>query len=328
MHDAYYGRGFNQRLRKNPVLRSLVREIHPPRLDELIYPLFICEGNESRPIKSMPGQQQCCLLDLKSEIKNLKALNINAVILFGICENKDPYGRKNLHTEGIIPTAIKMIKDIHPDLLVISDMCLCDYSSHGHCMILDDKNRLDIAATHEYLAEASLTHARAGADIIAPSGNVDHMVKIIRHALDENNFSPIAIMSYSAKYASALYAPFREACNSSPQMFDRKSYQLDPANSNEGLKEVYSDIAEGADIVMVKPANYLDILHKITSSVVVPVAAYQVSGEYAMIEMASRQGVIDKKNIVCESLLSIKRAGASIIITYFAKDYAQWLKQS
>lgn len=321
-HD---GLGFNQRLRFNQGMRALVKETPDISLNQLIYPLFIRHGHQSLPIKTMPGQTQWCLSDLKQQINEIRSLNIPSVLLFGIPESKDEMGSDNTNDNGIIPTAIRLIKDTYPELLVISDMCLCDYSSHGHCLVLDEHHQFDKAKTLGYLQKASVAHAKAGADIIAPSGSVDHMVKAIRQALDENGFLNKSILSYSAKYTSALYAPFREACDSAPQFFDRASYQLDPANRKEGLKEALCDISEGADMVMVKPSTHLDIIFKLSETLTVPVAAYQVSGEYSMIEMACAQGILNKKKIVFESLQSIKRAGASMIISYFAKDYAQWI---
>lgn len=317
--------GHNRRLRSTKVMRSLVRETSPVSLNELVYPLFVKHGKETLPIKSMPGQKQWCLSDLKDEVLAIRDLGISALLLFGIPERKDNVGSDNTDDNGLMSHAIKMIKDLCPELLIISDMCLCDYASHGHCMVLDDNHRFDLNRTLQYLSEASLVHARAGADVIAPSGNVDTMVRCIRSALDENSFLDRAILSYSAKYASALYAPFREACESAPQYFDRASYQLDTANSDEALKEVFCDLDEGADMVMVKPALHLDIISRIRKAVHVPLAAYHVSGEYSMIEAASSQGFIDKKKVVMEAFLSIKRAGANFIISYFAKDYARWI---
>jgi porphobilinogen synthase len=323
---TYEGGGFNQRLRSNKTIRDLVKETSSVTIDELICPLFIRHGDESYPIKSMPGQTQWCLRDLQQQIHELKQLSIKAVMLFGIPKTKDNHGCDNTSDHGIIPTAIRLIKDTYPELFVISDMCLCDYSSHGHCFVLTKDQKIDKQQTLAYLSKASVVHAQAGSDMIAPSGNVDHMVKAIRHALDETSYTDVPILSYSAKYCTALYGPFREACDSAPQYFDRSSYQVDKRNIKEGLKEALCDISEGADMVMVKPASYyLDVLHYLSQNLIVPIAAYQVSGEYSMIKIAAEAGIFDKKKIVTESLQCIKRAGANTIITYFAKDYAQWI---
>ncbi len=314
-----------RRLRRNEVIRRMVRET-TLSIDNLILPLFVTFGKgKKNAIKSMPGHYQMSVDNLIKEIKEVKSLGIPAVILFGIPEHKDKIGSEAYNPKGIIQQAIKAIKDKTPELIVITDVCMCEYTSHGHCGIIKN-NDVDNDATLELLAKEALSHAKAGADIVAPSDMMDGRVGAIRKILDENNFSHIPIMSYAAKYASAFYGPFRDAAESTPQFGDRRSYQMDPANSNEALREVKLDIEEGADIVMVKPAlPYLDIIRRIKDEFNYPVAAYNVSGEVAMIKAAGRLGWMDSERAMMESLISIKRAGADLILTYFAKEAAKIL---
>lgn len=321
-----------RRLRHNPAMRDMVRETHLD-VNHLIYPIFVVAGkNIKKEIATMPGSFQFSLDRLEEEITAIQNVNLNQVILFGLPASKDETGSSALQKEEVIPQAIMAIKRHSPDMLVATDLCFCEYTSHGHCGILDDHTgRMDVNndLTLPMLAKQAALHAEVGADLIAPSGMMDGMVQAIRQGLDEANFQHIPIMSYSAKYASALYGPFREAVESSPQEGDRKSYQMDCANTNQALIETELDIQEGADIVMVKPAIfYLDIISKIKAQYPhAPLAAYNVGGEYAMIKAAAKQGWIDEEAAVHEQLISIKRAGADIIITYFAKQYAQWLKK-
>ncbi len=327
-----------RRLRLNANIRRMVREttLTP---DDFVYPLFIRYGDDlQQPIRSMPGQFQWTIDRLPAEIRRIQALNIPAVILFGIPESKDACGSDNYNPEGIVPRAIRAIKDIAPDLVVISDMCFCEYTDHGHCGIINlpghehytptlPEGYLLNDPTLELLGKASVVHAQAGADIIAPSGMMDGMVAAIRSALDGDGFQHTSIMSYAAKYASGFYGPFREAAESPPSFGDRSQYQMDPANAREALKEVALDVAEGADMLMVKPAlPYLDILSAVRRTYQLPLAAYQVSGEFAMIHAAAANGWIDLQRCALESLTSIKRAGADMILSYFAPDAVQWLE--
>ncbi|MBI5286048.1 MAG: porphobilinogen synthase [Deltaproteobacteria bacterium] len=308
-----------RRLRKSDVLRRMVRETSLS-IDDLILPLFVIFGKGVKsPIGSMPGHYQLSVDHLIKEVEEVKGLGIPAVILFGIPEHKDEIGSGAYNPNGIIPQAIKAIKDKTPEVVVITDVCLCEYTSHGHCGVIKNKG-VDNDATIELLAKEALSHAQAGADMVAPSDMMDGRVKAIRAALDENNFSHIPIMSYAAKYASAFYGPFREAVESTPQFGDRKGYQMDPANSDEALREVRLDIDEGADIVMVKPGlPYLDIIRRVKDEFGYPVAAYNVRGEFSMVKAASQLGWMDGEKVMMECLLSIKRAGADLILTYFAK---------
>ena len=314
-----------RRLRKNEALRSLIRETHLSA-SQFVYPLFIMPGKNIRQeIPSMPGVFRISVDQLGGEAKELLQLGINSVILFGLPEKKDSMGSGAHAKDGIIQRAIKELKQKAPTLTVITDVCLCEYTDHGHCGCLINKE-VDNDATLEILAKTALSHARAGADIVAPSDMMDGRVAEIRAALDENNFDMIPIMSYAVKYASAFYGPFRDAADCAPQFGDRRSYQMDPANSREALREATLDVDEGADILMVKPAvAYLDIISKLRDEFDLPVAAYHVSGEYAMIKAAEAQGWIDGEKVMYETMLSIKRAGADIIITYFAKDMARLL---
>lgn len=326
-----------RRLRLTANFRRLVQETSLAPND-LIYPLFVRPGRNIRqPISSMPGQFQFSIDTLAVEAKEAAALGIPAVILFGIPEVKDALGSENYDPQGIIPQAIQAVKDAAPDLLVISDMCFCEYTDHGHCGIVNTPDHSHFSPylpqgyllndpTRDLLGQASVVHAQAGADIIAPSGMIDGMVGGIRAALDEAGFTHVSVMSYAAKYASAFYGPFREAAESPPTFGDRSQYQMDPANRREALKEVAIDVAEGADILMVKPAlPYLDILHDLRLGYDLPLSAYQVSGEYAMIHAAAANGWLDLSRCALESLVSIKRAGADMILSYFAKDAVKWL---
>jgi porphobilinogen synthase len=315
-----------RRLRRTENLRALVRETHIS-VDDLIYPLFICEGkNIKQEIKSMPEVYRFSIDKALEDIKETIELGIRAILLFGIPDKKDEVGTSAYIEKGIIQRAVRAIKDKFPELIVITDVCLCEYTSHGHCGIIKN-GEIDNDLTLEQLARIAVSHAKAGADIVAPSDMMDGRVGRIREALDEAGFTNVAIMSYAVKYCSAFYGPFREAAESAPKFGDRRSYQMDPANSREALREAYLDIEEGADIIMVKPAMpYLDIIKMLRNEFNYPLAAYQVSGEYAMIKAAAKLGWLDEERILWESLISIKRAGADLIITYFAKKVAEMLK--
>jgi porphobilinogen synthase len=316
-----------RRLRMNDHLRSMVRET-VLTTNDFIYPLFIVPGEKIRkPVSSMPGVYQLSIDEAVKECTDVFKLGIPAVILFGIPEHKDEKASEAYNDNGIIQRAIKKIKQELPDLMVITDVCLCEYTSHGHCGIVKDGQILNDESV-ELIAKEALSHARAGADMVAPSDMFDGRVGAIRSILDENDFHNLPIMSYAAKYASAYYGPFREAAESTPQFGDRRSHQMDPGNSEEALREVEQDIAEGADIVMVKPAlPYLDIIRRVKDTFGMPTAAYNVSGEYAMIKAAAEKGWIDGERAMMECLLSIKRAGADLILTYFAKEAAEVLKR-
>ena len=315
-----------RRLRRNERLRSLVRET-ALSADHLIYPLFVGPGKDSaQPVASMPGVAQLSIDRAVKECEEVNALGIPAVILFGIPERKDSVGSEAYVDGGVVQRAIRAIKERAPELLVITDVCLCEYTDHGHCGVIKDGD-VDNDRTLELLVKEALSHAQSGADIVAPSDMMDGRVGAIRKALDQNGFEQIAIMAYAAKYASGFYAPFRDAAESTPQFGDRRSYQMDPANADEALREVELDIREGADIIMVKPAmTYLDIVYRVKQKFGYPVAAYNVSGEYSMIKAAAKNGWIDERRIVLELMLSIKRAGADMILTYFAKDIARELR--
>ena len=314
-----------RRLRANENLRRLIRET-TLSVNDLIYPMFVVHGhNTATEISAMPGCYQYSVDALVIAAKELAALGIPGIILFGIPEAKDPLGSEAYADDGIIQQAVRAIKDAVPNLLVMTDVCLCEYTDHGHCGVVE-AGEVQNDPTLELLVKESLSHARAGADVIAPSDMMDGRVGAIREALDENGYENIPIMAYSAKYASAFYGPFREAAESTPQFGDRRAYQMDPANVEEALREVALDIQEGADILMVKPAlSYLDVIHRVKTEFQVPVAAYNVSGEYAMIKAAAQNGWIDEKRVALEVLNSIKRAGADIILTYFAKSVVEWL---
>jgi porphobilinogen synthase len=314
-----------RRLRYNPLIRDMIRETELSKND-LIYPLFVMPGENVRnEVVSMPGVYQFSIDTLVKECKEVASLGIPAIILFGIPEHKDEKGSEAYSEHGIIQRAVKAIKTEVKDLLVITDVCMCEYTSHGHCGLLDGEEIIN-DETIELLAKEALTHVRAGADIVAPSDMMDGRVAAIRKILDENNFEKIPIMSYAAKYASGYYGPFRDAAESTPAFGDRRSHQMDIANALEALREVETDIEEGADIVMVKPAGpYLDIIHRVKDKFGMPTAAYQVSGEYDMIKAAGKNGWIDEVRVMIESLTSIKRAGADMFLTYFAKDVARWI---
>jgi len=303
----------------------MVRETRLSR-DQLILPLFVVPGRRvDNPVKSMPGVSQLSVDKVVEECRELGDLGIPAVILFGIPERKDAEGSEAYREDGIIPTAVRAIKKAVPDLVVITDVCLCEYTDHGHCGLIIEGD-VDNDSTVELLAQEALAHARAGADIVAPSDMMDGRVDAIREALDEDGLDQVVIMAYAAKFASGFYGPFRDAAESTPQFGDRRSYQMDPANGDEALREVEMDLDEGADIVMVKPAlAYLDLIRRVKDAFGVPTAAYQVSGEYAMIKAAAQNGWLDEERVMMETLTSIHRAGADLILTYFAKDAARIL---
>lgn len=315
-----------RRMRRNEAFRSMIRETHLSAA-QLIYPLFVMPGkNKREPIPSMPGVFRVTVDQLGKEAKECLELGINSVILFGLPEKKDAMGSGAHRGDGIIQRAIKELKNKAPQLMVVTDVCLCEYTDHGHCGCIID-NDVDNDTTLEILAKIAVSHAKAGADMVAPSDMMDGRIAEIRAGLDENNFESIPIMSYAVKYASSFYGPFRDAADCTPQFGDRRSYQMDPANSREAMREATLDVEEGADILMVKPAvAYLDIISKLRDEFDLPVAAYHVSGEYAMIKAAEEKGWIDGPRVMEETLLSIKRAGADIIITYFAKDMARRLR--
>ena len=316
-----------RRLRLNGIIRSMVRETHLTP-EDFIYPMFVTFGKGvKKKISSMPGCFQQSVDGIVKEAQQVYKLGIPAVLLFGIPEHKDESGSEAYSPKGVVQKAVKAIKDKVPELVVITDVCLCEYMSHGHCGIVK-KGKILNDPTLELLAKEALSHVKAGADIVAPSDMMDGRVSAIRDILDANGFEDIPIMSYSAKYASAFYSPFREAAESTPQFGDRRSYQMDPSNRREAIKEVALDIEEGADIVMVKPAMcYLDIISDIKDTFDVPVAAYNVSGEYSMVKAAAKLGWIDEERAMMEVLTSIKRAGADIILTYFAKEAARVLNR-
>ena len=316
-----------RRLRESPLLRSMVRET-ALRADDFVYPLFAVHGRGLRePIGSMPGQYRLTIDELLKECKDAASMGIPAVLLFGLPRDKDPRGTEAYAEDGIIQQAVRAVKDTIPDLLVITDVCLCEYTSHGHCGVVED-GRVKNDPSLELIARTAISHAEAGADMVAPSDMMDGRVAAIREGLDEGGFTETPIMAYSAKYASAFYGPFREAADSTPQFGDRRSYQMDPANALEAMREVALDVDEGADIVMVKPAlPYLDIIARVKGEFGLPVAAYSVSGEYAMLKAAAQLGWLDEERAMLEALTGIRRAGADIVITYFAKDAARLLEQ-
>jgi porphobilinogen synthase len=314
-----------RRLRRNENLRRMVRETRLST-DQLILPLFAVPGKGvANEVSSMPGVYQLSVDRIVEECREVRDLGIPAVILFGVPEHKDAEGTEAYADNGIIPTAVRAIKKTVDDLIVITDVCLCEYTDHGHCGVIVDGD-VDNDSTVELLAKEALVHARAGADMVAPSDMMDGRVDAIREILDEEGFERTPIMAYSAKFASGFYGPFRDAAGSTPQFGDRRSYQMDPPNGDEAMREVEMDLEEGADIVMVKPAlPYLDLIWRVKQSFGVPVAAYQVSGEYAMIKAAARNGWLEEERVVLESLTAIRRAGADMILTYFAKDVARVL---
>jgi len=315
-----------RRTRQNETLRGLVRETHLA-VEQLIYPLFIAEGlREPREVASMPGIMQWPLEHVGREAERISRLGIPAVLLFGIPNEKDEIGSQAYASQGVIQQAIRRLKAETPDVVVITDVCLCEYTSHGHCGVIYNGN-VQNDESLQLLAQMALSHVEAGADMVAPSDMMDGRVGAIRHILDEHGYNQTPIMAYSAKYASGFYGPFREAAGSAPQFGDRRSYQMDPANVREALREIDLDIAEGADIVMVKPAMaYMDVIRRVREHCDLPLAAYNVSGEFAMIKAAARNGWIDERRVTMEVLTGIRRAGADMIITYFAPDVAQWLK--
>ena len=316
-----------RRLRKSESIRRLVRETKLS-VDDLIYPLFIEEGNHiETEIASMPGIKRYSLDTISKELDEIVSLNIPAVILFGIPTHKDAEGTETWNENGIIQQAIQFIKKNYPQLYVITDVCFCEYTNHGHCGVIHN-NDVDNDTTLINLEKQVISHAKAGADMVAPSGMMDGTIETIRKALDQNHFKDLPIMAYAVKYASAFYGPFRDAADSAPSFGDRRTYQMDPANRVEGLREATYDDSEGADILMVKPAlSYLDIVRDLKNNFDKPIACYNVSGEYAMIKAAEEKGWIDGEKVMMESLLSMKRAGADIIITYFAKDVAEILNK-
>jgi porphobilinogen synthase len=315
-----------RRLRRNEALRSLVRETHLSTAG-LIYPMFVCPGTKVRQeVSSMPGIHQQSADQIMEECREVESLGIPAVILFGLPETKDPRGASSLNSQGVVQRAIEGIRKANLKLLVITDVCLCEYTDHGHCGVIEH-GEVANDPTLEILAQQALSHARAGADIVAPSDMMDGRVGAIRAMLDDHKFENVAILSYAAKYCSGFYGPFREAAQSAPQFGDRRSYQMDPANVREALKEVRLDLDEGADMVMVKPAlPYLDVIWRVREAFDVPVGAYNVSGEYAMVKAAAQNGWLDEKRVVLEILTGIQRAGADNVLTYHAKDVARWLK--
>jgi porphobilinogen synthase len=316
-----------RRLRTSHELRGLVRET---RLDpaDLIYPMFIAHGIDRRePIESMPGIDRLSIAHAVEEGGQAAQLGIPAVLLFGLPASKDDEGSGAWDDEGVIQLATRAIKEAHPDLIVVTDLCLCEYTSHGHCGVVRPDGRVDNDATLDLLARTAVSQARAGADLIAPSDMMDGRVGFIRSALDEDGYTETPILAYSAKFASAFYGPFREAADSAPSFGDRRSYQMDPANGSEAVREAGLDVQEGADIVMVKPAlPYLDLIRRIKEATDMPLAAYNVSGEYAMIKAAAAQGWLDERAAVLEALTGVRRAGADLVITYHAKDVATWLR--
>ncbi|MDQ6775251.1 MAG: porphobilinogen synthase [Actinomycetota bacterium] len=318
-----------RRLRATHALRGLVRETRLSPAD-LVYPMFVAHGNDRRePIASMPGVDRLPVDQAVLEAGEAAALGIPAVLLFGIPANKDEDGSEAWDDEGVIQLAVQAIKAAHPELLVIADLCLCEYTSHGHCGVVRTDGTVDNDATLDLLARTAISQARAGADIVAPSDMMDGRVGAIRAALDDDGLVETPILAYSAKFASAFYGPFREAAGSTPAFGDRRAYQMDPANGDEALRETLLDVEEGADLVMVKPAlPYLDVIRRVKQETAMPVAAYNVSGEYAMVKAAAAAGYLDERAAVLEALTSIRRAGADIVITYHAKDAARWLQET
>lgn len=318
----------HRRLRQTKQMRSLVQETHL-HVEDFIYPIFVTEGeNIKREVPSMPGVYNFSLDHLDEEIKELEELGIVSIILFGIPAEKDECGTGAFADDGIIQKATRQIKAKFPNMVVVADTCLCEYTSTGHCGVCDEHGDVLNDESLKYHVKTAVSQARAGADIIAPSSMMDGFVTVIRQALDEAGFAHVPIMSYAVKYASAFYGPFRDAADGSPQFGDRKSYQMDPANRLEAFREAESDVEEGADFLIVKPAlSYLDIIRDVRNTVHLPVVAYNVSGEYAMIKAACQNGWLDERAVVTEKLLSMKRAGSDLIITYHAKDVAKWMKE-
>jgi len=315
-----------RRLRKTGLLRGMVRETELVP-SHLVYPMFVELGTDSRtPIEAMPGVERLSISHAVEEAGEAHGLGIPAVLLFGIPAEKDEQASGAYDGEGVVQLAVRALKEAHPELVVITDVCLCEYTSHGHCGVVLEDGTVDNDATLEVLARTSVSHAEAGADAVAPSDMMDGRVGALRGRLDGNGFEDLPIVAYSAKFASAYYGPFREAADSAPAFGDRRSYQMDPANAEEAVREALLDVDEGADVVMVKPAlPYLDVIRRVNEATRVPVAAYNVSGEYAMVKAAAAAGHVDERAIVLETLTGIRRAGADIVISYHAKDVAQWL---
>ncbi|WP_113930188.1 porphobilinogen synthase [Bacillus sp. P14.5] len=324
MTDLKFNR--HRRLRQSENMRAMVRE-NFLRTEDLIYPLFVVEGeNVKNPVASMPGVYQISMDYLQAELDELNRLGINSIILFGVPAEKDELGKSAYDANGIVQQATRLVKELYPEMVVVADTCLCQYTSHGHCGIVEGGKILN-DPTLDLLAKTAVSQAEAGADIIAPSNMMDGFVAAIRKGLDEAGFIDVPIMSYAVKYSSSFYGPFRDAAHSSPKFGDRRTYQMDPANRREALREAQSDIEEGADFLIVKPAlSYLDIIRDVKDEFNVPVVAYNVSGEYSMIKAAAANGWVDEKAMVMEKLTSMKRAGADLIITYAAKDAAAWIK--
>lgn len=324
MKDLKFNR--HRRLRQSENLRAMVRE-NFLRTEDLIYPLFVVEGESVKnPVASMPGVYQISLDYLKAELDELNSLGIHSIILFGVPAEKDELGKSAYDANGIVQQATRLVKEYYPEMVVVADTCLCQYTSHGHCGIVESGKILN-DPTLDLLAKTAVSQAEAGADIIAPSNMMDGFVAAIRKGLDEAGFIDVPVMSYAVKYSSSFYGPFRDAAHSSPKFGDRRTYQMDPANRREALREAQSDLEEGADFLIVKPAlSYLDIIRDVKDEFNVPVVAYNVSGEYSMIKAAAANGWVDEKAMVMEKLTSMKRAGADLIITYAAKDAAAWIK--
>jgi porphobilinogen synthase len=315
-----------RRLRSTPVLRDLVRETRLSASD-LVLPLFVQTASGREPIAALPGVDRLSISAAVEEAGAARALGLLAVLLFGIPDRKDAEGTGAYDDEGIVQLATRAIKEAHPELLVMTDVCLCEYTDHGHCGLIGAGGSVDNDSSVELLARTAVSHAAAGADVVAPSDMMDGRVGAIRAALDEEGFADVPIVAYSAKFASAFYGPFREAAGSAPAFGDRRAYQMDPANGDEAVREALLDVQEGADVVMVKPAlAYLDVIHRVKAATHMPVAAYNVSGEYAMVKAGAAAGALDERTVVLETLTSIRRAGADIIISYHAKDAALWLR--
>ncbi len=328
MLDSDFHRG--RRLRMNPGVRAMVRE-NEIRPADLVMPYFVVETDDAgfrKPIGSMPGQFQLSLQELEKQVAKAVKTGLQSVLLFGIPKEKDETGSQAYADEGIVQEAVRRLKDSHPELVVITDVCLCEYTSHGHCGLVQKGGEILNDPTLDLLARSALSHARAGADMVAPSDMMDGRILAIRETLDDNGFASTPIMSYAVKYASAFYGPFREAAESTPKFGDRKTHQMDPANSREALREAAADLDEGADILMVKPGlPYLDIIRQLRDTFDTPIAAYNVSGEYSMVKAAAQNGWVDEERMVMETMTSFKRAGADIILTYHAEDVLGWLNK-
>ncbi len=316
-----------RRLRVSPAVRSMVRETHLTPAD-FIYPLFVVHGRDVREeINSMPGVFHLSIDQLADEARSIAGLGIPSVILFGLPASKDAIGSENFASDGIVQQAIRAIKDVQPDLVVMTDVCMCEYTDHGHCGIVRDGQVIN-DETLDILGRVAISHAEAGADVVAPSGMMDGMVRAIRQALDGSGYQDVSVLSYAVKYASSFYGPFRDAAQSPPQFGDRHSYQMDPANVREALREAQLDVDEGADMLMVKPAlAYMDVIRRVRDAYNLPLAAYNVSGEYSMVKAAAAKGWLDERKVVLETLTGIKRAGADMILTYHAKDASRWLSE-